>query len=81
MEITKENNIAELIQEHPKVTEIFLDHGLHCAGCMAAAFDTIDQGTKAHGMTDEETQALVEDLNLVVNQNVKVEDSVGEEQG
>ena len=35
---------------------------------IASVFDTVAQGALSHGMTDEEIDALVEDLNLVVNE-------------
>ena len=74
MVITKETNIAELIGAYPQATEVFLQYGLHCAGCMAAAFDTIEQGAQAHGIRPEDIDTLVEDLNLVVNEEADTTD-------
>ena len=63
MKATKETNIAKLLTEHPKTAEIFLEYGMHCAGCMAATFDTIEQGAKAHGLSDETVDEIVEKIN------------------
>ncbi|MCK5594525.1 MAG: DUF1858 domain-containing protein, partial [Candidatus Aenigmarchaeota archaeon] len=42
---------------------VFQDHGLHCIGCFAASFETLEQGAAAHGM---DIKKLVEDLNAAV---------------
>lgn len=73
MEITKETNIAELLGAHPQTAEVFMQYGLHCVGCMAAAFDSIEQGAKAHGIDDERIENLIEDLNLVVNEGAETD--------
>ena len=63
MKATKETNIAKLLTEHPEAAEVFLEYGMHCAGCMAATFDTIGQGAKAHGLSDETVEEIVEKIN------------------
>ncbi len=67
-EITRDTKISELLENFPQVAEVFADYNLHCVGCIASVFDTVAQGALSHGMTDEEIDALVEDLNLVVNE-------------
>jgi hybrid cluster-associated redox disulfide protein len=69
MKITKETNIAELLKAYPKTAGVFMEFGLHCVGCMAASFDSIEQGAKAHGMDTETLDTLIEDLNLVVSED------------
>ncbi|MCD4666217.1 DUF1858 domain-containing protein [archaeon] len=56
-------NLAEVIKKNPKVTEVFLNHGLHCIGCIASAFETIEEGAKVHGMNDKQISKLIQDLN------------------
>jgi len=58
--ITKEMKIAEVIKKYPETLSVFIKNGIHCIGCAAATFETIEQGAMAHGITPEE---LVEDLN------------------
>ena len=58
--ITKEMLISAVIQEHPELVPIFIQHGLGCIGCAMAQFETIEQGASAHGM---DVGALVKDLN------------------
>ena len=48
--VTKDTGIIEAVQNHPEIMEVFAEYGLGCIGCMAAHFETIDQGAGAHGM-------------------------------
>jgi len=63
MKINKETNIAELVAKYPETAKVFMDYGLHCVGCMASQFDTIEAGAKVHGMDDATIKELVKDLN------------------
>ncbi|PIR42902.1 disulfide oxidoreductase [candidate division WWE3 bacterium CG_4_9_14_0_2_um_filter_35_11] len=73
MTITKDTNIAELVNLYPKAIEVFTAFGLHCVGCFASAFDTIGEGAQIHGMIDEEIKEMLEEVNVVLN-NEKSQD-------
>lgn len=64
LKITKNMKIDEVIKKHPETVEIFNKFGFHCVGCIAASFESIEDGAKAHGITVEE---LIEDLNKVID--------------
>ncbi len=64
--ITKDSNLGEVVRLHPDLAETLLDYGLHCVGCFANEYDTIEMGAKIHGMTDEEVQEMVTRLNEVI---------------
>jgi hybrid cluster-associated redox disulfide protein len=64
--ITKDSNLAEVIYKHPESEEVLVDYGLHCVGCIASAFDTIEAGAKVHGLSDKEIQGMVERINEVI---------------
>jgi len=67
IKITKDMNISDVVFKYPKAAEIMLDYGLHCVGCAASSFDTIEAGAKIHGLPDEEIDEMVERINEVVN--------------
>ena len=67
IKITKEFNMGELVYKHPSAEEVLLDYGLHCAGCFANSFDSVEAGAKAHGMTDAEIDEMLERVNEVLN--------------
>ncbi len=60
--------IGELVQQYPSVVEILMEEGVHCVGCGAAYFETIEEGLAGHGRTEEEVDAIVEKLNQAIPQ-------------
>lgn len=62
--ISKEMSITEVVEKYPDSVEVFVKHGMHCFGCMAARFENIEQGALAHGI---DVDKLIEDLNKVTN--------------
>jgi hybrid cluster-associated redox disulfide protein len=58
--ITRDMSITEVVENYPKTAEVFIRHGMHCFGCMAARFENIEQGALAHGI---DVDKLMEDLN------------------
>ena len=53
----------EAVQNHPEILQLFAEYGLGCVGCMAARFETLEQGAAAHGI---DIDALVADLNKAI---------------
>ena len=64
--ITKDTGIIEAVQNHPESLQVFAEYGLGCVGCMAARFETLEQGAAAHGI---DIEALVADLNKAIADN------------
>jgi len=64
--VTKESNLGEVVGRYPKTAEIMLEYGLHCAGCFANAFDTIEQGAAIHALSEEEIQEMLFRINEIV---------------
>lgn len=68
--ITKTINLGELVQNYPELVEgLVNDYGLHCVGCMAAAFETLEEGAKAHGFSDQEIAKMVKKLNQIISKD------------
>ena len=63
MKITKDTLIGEVIGKYPDSAIIFLEHGLHCVGCHASPFETIEEGCIVHGFGEKEINSLLNDLN------------------
>ena len=61
--ITKDMSLLDIVQAHPETADVFRKHGLHCLGCAASAFETLEQGASAHGM---DLKKLLEDINAAV---------------
>ena len=65
--ITRDMNLGELIARYPDAAEVLMDHGLHCVGCFANSFDTVEMGAKVHGMSDSEIDDMIMRVNEAVN--------------
>lgn len=61
--ITKDMSIVEVVMKYPDTIEVFMYAGMSCFGCMAAQFETIEQGSEAHGIDPD---ALVDALNEII---------------
>jgi len=69
VKITKETNIEQLLEDYPETAEVFMKFGLHCVGCIAATFDTLEQGAKSHGLSDETIEEIIEALQKTIGEN------------
>jgi len=66
--ITRNTNLGQIIQSHPKLAQVLVeDYGLHCAGCYAAAFDSLEQGAAIHGMSEKQIEKMIKHLNELIN--------------
>ena len=61
--ITKKTKMSKIIQENPDSVEILFNAGLSCVGCPMAQQETLEEGCKAHGMTDKEIDDLLSKIN------------------
>jgi len=62
--ITKDILILDLIEQNPALAEVLTEeYGLHCIGCMAASMETLEQGALTHGMTEDQIDKMVDELN------------------
>ena len=64
--ITRDMTIGDLVAQYPSVVEVLLDEGVHCVGCGASYFETIQQGLMGHGKTEEEVEDVVRRLNEAI---------------
>lgn len=63
-QLTKDINLGELMMNFPQEAELLVnDYGLHCVGCMAAAFETLEEGLKGHGYTGKQIDEIIQKLN------------------
>jgi len=66
MKITRSTKLVNLA-DNIEAVEILTDLGLHCIGCFASQFETLELGCRGHGMSDEEIDDLIEKLNNLNN--------------
>lgn len=63
MLFTKETTFGDLLQAKPEAASILAAYGLHCIGCHIAVFETIEQGAKAHGLSDDQIGEILKKIN------------------
>jgi hybrid cluster-associated redox disulfide protein len=61
--VTKKTPMNELLMRRPELAGILVQSGLGCCGCPMAEMETIEQGCKGHGFSDEEIDKLIKKLN------------------
>jgi hybrid cluster-associated redox disulfide protein len=61
--ITRDMMLGELVQKYPEAAMLMAKRGMHCVGCGMAAWETIEQGCRAHGMSEKDIDSLVEEMN------------------
>ena len=68
--ITREMTIEEIFTTFPhkseKLAQVMTDAGLHCVGCSASTWETLEAGMYGHGMDDAAIDDLLSKLNTIL---------------
>jgi iron-sulfur cluster insertion protein len=66
--ITRQTTIGDIIgaYPHPDVVETLMSFGVHCVGCQASAYESLEDGFAVHGMDDTAIDEAVKQLNAVI---------------
>ena len=70
--ITREMTIEDIFKKHPsksqKLAQEMTNAGLHCVGCCAATWETVEAGMMSHGCSDPEIDSLLKKLNSILEE-------------
>src|SRR5271170_1128811 len=70
--ISKEMTIEEIFSRFPhksqKLAKEMTHSGLHCVGCGAAVWETLEAGMLSHGFSPEDVDDMVDRLNAILSQ-------------
>lgn len=69
LQVSRNMNLGEVAARWPAARAVLLDYGLHCVGCFASSYDTIDAGAKIHGMSEEEIGEMVHEMNRAITKS------------
>ena len=61
--ITKNMTFQDVMDKYPNAIDVVMNYGLHCIGCHVSAFETIEQGAKAHGLTKKDIEKMIKEMN------------------
>jgi len=74
-QISREMTIEEIFTRFPhksqKLAQEVTNFGLHCVGCGAATWETLEAGMLGHGFAEEQIDILVARLNQVLKEKVE----------
>ncbi len=72
--ISREMRIEEVFNLFPahaqRFAQIMQNAGLHCVGCQAATWETIETGVQKHGFSEEDLEKLLAKLNAILEEKV-----------
>lgn len=63
--ITKNMLMNNILEKHPETAVILMSYGLHCIGCHLSTMETLEQGAKAHGLSNNEIELMLKDVNMI----------------
>ncbi len=67
--VTKDWPVAHIVEKYPQAAEVLVEYGLHCFGCSASEYETLEEGWLGHGFAAEDLENLVSDLNDFIASN------------
>jgi len=72
--VSRDMTIEEILSNFPhksqKLAQEITNTGLHCVGCSAATWETLEAGMLGHGFAEEEIDRLVDRLNAILAEQV-----------
>ncbi len=67
--ISRESTIGEIVQNYPEAIDTLMGFGVHCVGCHVSEYESLEEGFRGHGLSEEEIDAAVAQLNQVITQH------------
>src|SRR3989338_7429348 len=64
--VTKDMIIGEVIEKYPESASVFSSFGIQCIGCHANPHESIEHGALGHGMSDQEIDKMIAEVNSVL---------------
>ena len=69
MIITKKMLIGDLVEKHREAAVLLMKYGLHCIGCHVSKHESIEEGCKAHGLSEEDIIKMINEMNELIQEN------------
>ncbi|MFH1849461.1 MAG: DUF1858 domain-containing protein [archaeon] len=67
--VTKDMTLGDVVAKHPHAAEIMMRFGLHCIGCHVSAYETVEQGALGHGMSAEDLDSMLKEINKAIEKS------------
>ena len=69
LSFSRDTALADILSACPEAADVLLSYGLHCVGCHVSAWETLEQGCRAHGFPEALIDEIVAELNLLQEMN------------
>lgn len=63
--ITENMRVYDVLEDHPELEKVFLEHNLLCQGCPGAATESLAEAAEGHGL---DIKSLLNDLNKAIKE-------------
>ena len=64
--VTAHMRVLEVIALFPQAADIMQEYGLHCFSCKLGGVETLEEGCRTHGMSEELIEELIDDINTAI---------------
>ena len=64
MQISKEMTIGEILETDAGLADVLMESGMHCVGCPAHSFETLEEACMGHGI---DVESMLNNLNSYLN--------------
>jgi hypothetical protein len=71
--VTKFDRVNIIMEESPRAAELLAEYGIHCVGCFFGENDTLQDGGPIHGMSAEEVDEMIEEINQELEKEWRAE--------
>jgi hybrid cluster-associated redox disulfide protein len=61
--IKKDALISDILRDCPKAIEFLAEYGIFCVNCFLNQYDTLENGTRLHHMSEEESNRMIDEIN------------------
>jgi len=70
--ITKDANFRDILDQYGMdAARILMENGMHCVGCAASHFESLEEGCRAHGFDDKKIEEILKKLNDLAEKSGK----------
>lgn len=61
--LTRYDSFSVIQFDCPRAVELLAEYDLHCSSCVLNEYDSIEIGVARHGMTEEQMNEMLEEIN------------------
>lgn len=61
--LKRDLTIGDVLEQYPAAAPLLTEKGIHCVGCHVSPFETLEEGFRSHGMSEEEIDTVIADVN------------------